>query len=461
MENNQFNEQVKNKLEHHTVEPSAAVWDRIQAQLDKDAAAFDTGNLKRFWWFSAAMLTVATVLLAIWYSGETIDMVAYQATGNQSIQIPNKITTQDINNELVIDATSSESLIKNTPVLSQNTEKNKASVTSEPIEKVQPDTPVNSSDITADTGIPAEINHEEGSVSDLIEEQIVTANSDAPLSEGSLEATAELAVILDDQSSVNIEEPLSNNEDEANNVNESLEIAAVESAEENPLSENIENEDLTAIEPVEKVKKSTNNPFKGFYIGLNGGYYASTLLNSQNVVINDNPIETGVRFGPSKGLTLGYIFANNLSVQAEYLYNVIEGQNYYMEDVEGAVKSKAMTLYYDQVPLTFKLQTPRYNHLMKKPASVNILAGAQLNILKDYQIPQERRYDTDEDIFRPTNFSFLAGAEYQMLIKPHIMVSLGVQGTISENFSTSNDPLGDFQKHSLTTGAKGGVYYHF
>ena len=49
-----------------------------------------------------------------------------------------------------------------------------------------------------------------------------------------------------------------------------------------------------------------------------------TMLTGQEVVINDNPIQTGVRFRTRQGLTLGYVFGPNLSLQAEYLYNVVK-----------------------------------------------------------------------------------------------------------------------------------------
>jgi hypothetical protein len=461
VENNQFNEQVKNRLEHHSVEPSAAVWDRIQAQLDKDAAAFDTGNLKRFWWFSAAMLTIATVILAVWYSSEKAEMVAYHTPAVAEINLPAKNVTENIDNELIITSNSSEFLTVYSAASTGNGSQAQSSKKQQQSEKIAENALAAQTAVANESSLSAEEHAAEVVLADADSVGLQTEALELPVIGENAENNGDLDVIQDQSTSelAILENQIQHEAAaEAGKTTENQEVAA---SEDSSIDQDADSDDLTAIEPVEQVKKQAKNPFKGFYIGLNGGYYASTLLNSQNVVINDNTIETGVRFGPSKGMTLGYVFANNLSIQAEYLYNVIEGQNYYMEDVEGAVKSKAMTLYYDQVPLTVKLQTPRYNHLLKKPASVNILAGAQLNILKDYQIPQERRYDTEEDIFRPTNFSFLAGAEYQMLITSNIMISLGVQGTISENFSTSNDPLGDFQKHSLTTGAKGGIYYHF
>ncbi|HQU77605.1 MAG TPA: hypothetical protein PK742_13250, partial [Chitinophagales bacterium] len=85
MENNTHHNDLSGKLYHHTVSPSDAVWNRIQAQLDADLAAFDTGNKQRFWWYGGSLLAVAAIVFLTWNHYNTLHMAAYEpvATGSQ------------------------------------------------------------------------------------------------------------------------------------------------------------------------------------------------------------------------------------------------------------------------------------------------------------------------------------------------------------------------------------------
>lgn len=437
MENNTHHNDLSGKLYHHTVSPSDAVWNRIQAQLDADLAAFDTGNKQRFWWYGGSLLAVAAIVFLTWNHYNTLHMAAYEpvATGSQ-MAIQKSTYSADIQNfssDLLDDQLNASAVA------------DIASQSSRPHTAVRHETAESPSAVSSGSAHLAAAN---GSTSEQTanQESATVALSDDDL----LTADEPVAAISDSE----LAESLTPEEQEA------LEQAAAEKEAE--LAALIAEDEASdaEIEPVEKPKKPAHSPFEGFYIGASGGWHASTMLTGQEVVINDNPIQTGVRFGPSKGLTLGYVFGPNLSLQAEYLYNVVEGQNYYME-VEGAVRSKTMSLYFDQIPVTVKLRTPRTIHALKMPASLNIVAGTQLNILKDYQIPRENKLELEGDIYRKTSFSLLAGAEYEVLVTDHIMVSMGLEGSLSENVSTSNDPVGSFPKHSISGGAKGGVYYLF
>ena len=100
-------------------------------------------------------------------------------------------------------------------------------------------------------------------------------------------------------------------------------------------------------------------------------------------------------------------------------------------EVEGAV-NKTMSLYFDQIPVTVKLRTQNHT-CIKNAGSLNIVAGTQLNILRIIQIPRENKLELEGDIYRKTSFSLLAGAEYEVLVTDHIMVSMGLEGSLSEN----------------------------
>lgn len=197
----------------------------------------------------------------------------------------------------------------------------------------------------------------------------------------------------------------------------------------------------------------------GFYLGASGSWNATTLLSNRPIIGLYEDGENHFRILPSKSITLGYLVNDHLAIQAEYVYNAVEGTAI-STSAEAQDRVFNVSLYMDQFPVYLKFRKPTTLPVLNKHASVNLLAGLQFNRLRDYRLPQERRYEiVEEEVFRTNSLSLTGGAEIETFILPNWMLSLGLDASISQNLSPFGDPLSVYPKHSLTAGVRGGIYY--
>ncbi len=197
----------------------------------------------------------------------------------------------------------------------------------------------------------------------------------------------------------------------------------------------------------------------GLYMGTSGGYYQTSLMEYGNVFKGERPIQPSLKFGTSKGLLMGYNFNNKFGIEAEYIYNAVQGQNYVMSEDE-AIVEKSLSLTYDLIPVVAKLKVGKVSDLTNKPVVLNYVAGMQYGILKEARLPQDKRYDASaEELFKDTDLSVVLGLEYEIYLQENIMFSMGARGTFSNDISTHEAPFNDYAKRNFTFGLRGSISY--
>ncbi|MBP8753224.1 MAG: porin family protein [Chitinophagales bacterium] len=216
---------------------------------------------------------------------------------------------------------------------------------------------------------------------------------------------------------------------------------------------------IPELQRIETVFNTFDNALTGIYVGVNGGYNYTTIVESNPVGYDNTPIVSTGKFGPSKGISVGYNFNQTFGIQLDYNYNSIEGTNYSIEP--NSNNKKSLQLIYDQIPLTFKFRIPQMNYLNHRLKILNLYTGIQYNRLKEYHLPQEQRYDKVEDPLNKNTISFVAGFNYDINVLPSLYLSLGARGLISSNIASSSYPISDNQSHSFSVGARVGIIYQF
>ncbi|MBC8046169.1 MAG: outer membrane beta-barrel protein, partial [Fimbriimonadaceae bacterium] len=199
---------------------------------------------------------------------------------------------------------------------------------------------------------------------------------------------------------------------------------------------------------------------KGMSFGIAASYNQTSLLEDGNIFKGEKPIQPALKFGASKGVTLGYNFSNKFGMQVDYIYNSVQGQNYVMSEEDQLIQ-KTLALYYNQVPVTFKLKVPRISDLTQKPVVTNYIAGIQYGMLKEYHIPQEKLYSDPDAIFKKSEISFMLGIDYDIYLSKRSYLSLGARTSISNDISTHLLPFDDFSKRNFVFGLRGSFNYMF
>lgn len=213
------------------------------------------------------------------------------------------------------------------------------------------------------------------------------------------------------------------------------------------------------LQRIETVFNTFDNALTGIYVGVNGGYNYTTIVENNPVGFDNTPIVSTGKLGSTKGISIGYNFNQSFGIQLDYNYNSTEGTNYALEP--NSNNKKSLQLIYDQFPLTIKYRIPQMNYLNHRLKILNLYAGIQYNRLKEYHLPQEQRYDKVEDPLNKNTISFVAGFNYDINVLPSLYLSLGARGLISSNIANSSYPISDDQSHSFSIGARAGIFYQF
>ncbi|MEZ5013481.1 MAG: outer membrane beta-barrel protein [Chitinophagales bacterium] len=198
----------------------------------------------------------------------------------------------------------------------------------------------------------------------------------------------------------------------------------------------------------------------GMYLGLDGSYNQTSVLESGNVFKGERPIQSGMKFGVSKGLVLGYNFSNRVGIQTGYYYHSSLGQNYVMSE-GGEITQKTLSLTYDQIPVLAKLKVGHVSDFTHQPIVMNYTIGMQYGLLTGYRIPQERRYESTENLFKKDEWSVVLGLDYDIYLQDRMFITLGARGTIGTDISSHIEPLNDYAKRNFTFGLHGSLNYMF
>ena len=199
---------------------------------------------------------------------------------------------------------------------------------------------------------------------------------------------------------------------------------------------------------------------KGMYIGAAASYNQTSLIEYGSIFRGERPIQPSLKFGTSKGLTAGYNFNNKFGLQADYIYNSVQGQNYVTSQDE-IVTEKTLALYYDQVSLSAKFKQARMSDLTAQPIVINYIAGLQYGMLRQYRLPQEKRWETEEELFKNYEYAIVLGLDYDVYLQKNLFLSLGARGSLSTDISAHEAPLDDYAKRNFVFGVRGGINYVF
>ena len=224
--------------------------------------------------------------------------------------------------------------------------------------------------------------------------------------------------------------------------------------------ENEGDEEYVAFQSKSVFSNLKDFDMRGMYIGVSGSYNQTSILEYGNIFKEERPIQPSLKFGTSKGFVLGYNFSNKFGIQAEYIYNSIQGQNYVMSE-EGEIVQKSLSLSYDLIPVTAKIKVGRISDLTNLPVILNYSVGAQYGMLRSYRLPQDKRYETSDNVFKDDEVSLVLGLDYDIYIQDNLYLSAGARGTISNDISLHDEPLTDNAKRNFVFGLRGSLNYVF
>ncbi len=199
---------------------------------------------------------------------------------------------------------------------------------------------------------------------------------------------------------------------------------------------------------------------RGLYVGISGSYNQTAILEYGNLFKEERPIQPSLKFGTSKGFVFGYNFSNKLGIQAEYIYNSIQGQNYVTSE-DGDITQKSLSLSYDLIPVTARVKVGRISNITHKPVVLNYVAGAQYGMLRSYRLPQDKLYEPTDKVFKADEISIVLGLEYEVYIQDNLYISAGARGTISNDISLNDGLLSDSAKRDFVFGLRASLNYVF
>ena len=221
-----------------------------------------------------------------------------------------------------------------------------------------------------------------------------------------------------------------------------------------------DDEEAQLIQP-DKAITYKDYSMKGVYIGASGSYNQTSIIEYGNTFKGARPIQPSLKFGSSKGLMLGYNFNNKFGIEAEFIYNAIQGQNYVMSEDEQIVE-KSLSLNYDLIPVVAKIKVGRISNITNMPVVLNYTAGIQYGMLREARLPQDKRYEeTTEELFTDQVLSVVLGLEYDIFVQENLMLTLGTRGAISTDISTHSGPLSYYNKRNFVFGLRAGLSYAF
>ncbi|ULC59228.1 hypothetical protein MBM09_15140 [Flaviramulus sp. BrNp1-15] len=133
-----YEEQLKNKLEKRTLQPSENAWEKLSNRLDEESGK---KNNKSFWWLGIAASVVGILFVAtqLWNTNSSTEVTPKVVTTPETIQEEEtiKIVLDNVNKNHITDKEEVKKIDKNDIVKTQN------------IKKVLPNKPLNENQIVS------------------------------------------------------------------------------------------------------------------------------------------------------------------------------------------------------------------------------------------------------------------------------------------------------------------------
>lgn len=228
---------------------------------------------------------------------------------------------------------------------------------------------------------------------------------------------------------------------------------------------------LAVLEQNEKIqaKEYANTTIPHEFYRLNGLHIGAVAALNNVWILNQNTygyfgkarLAYRLKTGFYYGIVAGYDIGNRLGVQAEYHFQNTMGQDY--SDVWRKQRiNREVNLSYSSIPVFIKFRIPMISNEFNRPASINVMAGAQYSRLHTaVQKINNTEYEITER-FKQEDVAVVVGLEYNGYISDRFFFSAGVRtGVGLKDINDENWTKLPNQKSSRNSfvGANFGVHY--
>ncbi len=165
---------------------------------------------------------------------------------------------------------------------------------------------------------------------------------------------------------------------------------------------------------------------------------------------------------PDAGLSLGYMFTEKLTIQAEaYLYSST-GQEYH-DYIFGRYARKKIVLRYSTLALRTKYRITGQGFIPDR-SSFSFTAGGYLSFLDDANQVINNEISKIRSDYKRYDFGIMAGGEFELNLNEYLSVAPGLNLTLGlTNIykGTGNNPGYPGRTHNGSAGFQLSFYYHF
>lgn len=173
---------------------------------------------------------------------------------------------------------------------------------------------------------------------------------------------------------------------------------------------------------------------KGFHVGIEGGVNNNWLLHKNNTLhpLIGNRIHRKFDAGVTCGISAGYDFSSRYGVEAEFIFQSPQGQQYRELRYGKIMVNGEVNLEYMQVPVMFKYKWTRVSLRSLNPRVLNLAGGIQYSRLRDAEIVQNGQdIENVRSLFNRDELGLLLGLEYDIFLHQTCFLSMGMRASIS------------------------------
>jgi hypothetical protein len=189
-----------------------------------------------------------------------------------------------------------------------------------------------------------------------------------------------------------------------------------------------------ALTEYEKQKEKQLKNLKEFAgVDVTKGFHAGVLLSihnnwltskNSNKESNNNQIKYKVDFGKSFGVNLGYDYTSRWGIQTEIAYNE-QGQKYTEITSNNQKLNKELDLAYLRVPLMVKYKINFINNYNSKPVIVNFLFGPQVNLLLSKKTTINDKKEDFKSAYNKGEFGLYGGVDFDLFMTKNFYMTVG------------------------------------
>lgn len=164
---------------------------------------------------------------------------------------------------------------------------------------------------------------------------------------------------------------------------------------------------------------------KGFHAGVFMSIHNNWLTSkNSNKESNNNQIKYKIDFGKSFGVNLGYDYTSRWGVQTEIAYNE-QGQKYTETTSNNQKLNKELDLAYLRVPLMVKYKINFINNYNSKPVIVNFLFGPQVNLLLNKKTTINDKKVDFNSAYNKGEFGLYGGVDFDLFMTKNFYMTVG------------------------------------